>query len=105
MRRGEVWWADLPAPVGRRPVVLLSRNETYDARNQATVAYVTSRIRNIPVEVPLGPEDGLQQSCVVNLDNVNTIRLERLRDLIAPLSPQKLRAVERAIRFALALSD
>ena len=29
MRRGEVWWADLPAPAGRRPVVLLSRNEAY----------------------------------------------------------------------------
>ena len=78
MRRGEVWWADLDAPVGRRPVVLLSRNETYGIRNQATVAYVTSRIRDIPVEVPLGPEDGLPQSCVANLDNINTIRLDRL---------------------------
>jgi mRNA-degrading endonuclease toxin of MazEF toxin-antitoxin module len=27
MRRGEVWWADLPAPAGKRPVVLLSRND------------------------------------------------------------------------------
>jgi mRNA interferase MazF len=105
MRRGEVWWADLPAPVGRRPVVLLSRDETYNIRNQATVAYVTSRVRDLPIEVPLGPEDGLPEPCVVNLDNINTIRLSRLTDYIAPLSLQKLRAVENAIRFSLALSN
>jgi mRNA interferase MazF len=29
MKRGEVWWATLPEPVGRRPVVLLSRNAAY----------------------------------------------------------------------------
>lgn len=33
MRRGEVWWADLPAPVGRRPVLLLSRDRAYAVRN------------------------------------------------------------------------
>ena len=37
MRRGEVWWADLPVPVGRRPVVLLSRNEAYAVRELVTV--------------------------------------------------------------------
>jgi mRNA interferase MazF len=103
VRRGEVWWADLDSPAGRRPVVLLSRDETYGVRNQATVAYVTSRIRDIPVEVPLGPEDGLPQPCVVNLDNINTIRLDRLRELIAPLNGRKLDAVEAAVRFALGL--
>jgi len=48
MRRGEVWWADLPLPVGRRPVVLLSRNEAYQVRDNVTVAPVTTRIRVIP---------------------------------------------------------
>ena len=104
MRRGEIWWANLDAPVGRRPVVLLSRDETYGVRNQATVAYVTSRIRSIPVEVLLDQEDGLPQPCVVNLDNVNTIRLSRLEELIAPLSSDKLQAVEQAVRFALGMN-
>jgi mRNA interferase MazF len=105
MRRGEVWWADLDSTAGRRPVVLLSRDETYGLRNQATVAYVTGRIRNIPVEVPLGPEDGLPQPCVANLDNVNTIRLDRLQELIAPLSGRKIQAIEAAVRFALGLAE
>jgi len=104
VRRGEVWWADLGSPVGRRPVILLSRGETYGLRNQATVAYVTGRIRNIPVEVPLGPDDGLPQPCVANLDNINTIRLDRLQELIAPLGGRKIQAIEAAVRFALGLA-
>lgn len=51
MQRGEVWGADLPAPVSRRPVLLLSRNRAYTVRNAVTVAFVTTTIRNIPVEV------------------------------------------------------
>jgi mRNA interferase MazF len=38
MRRGEVWWANLPKPVGRRPVVLLSRNAAYPVGASVTVA-------------------------------------------------------------------
>ena len=62
MRRGEVWWAELPRPIGRRPVVLLSRDEAYAVRNAVTIAEVTTTIRGIPVEVPLGPEDGCQKT-------------------------------------------
>ena len=53
MRRGEVWWAELPQPVGRRPVLLLSRDAAYSVRTPVTVAIVTRTIRNIPVEVLL----------------------------------------------------
>jgi mRNA interferase MazF len=53
MLRGEIWWAKLPPPVGRRPVRLLSRNEAYTVRNAVTVAEVNTTIRGIPVEVEL----------------------------------------------------
>ena len=102
VRRGEIWWADLDAPAGRRPVVLLSRDESYGVRNQATVAFVTTRIRDIPVEVQLGPEEGLPQPCAVNLDNINTVGLDRLREQVGSLSRAKIQAVEAALRFALA---
>jgi len=46
MRRGEVWWAEQPEPIGRRPVVLLSRDEAYKVRNAVTVAQVTTTIVN-----------------------------------------------------------
>jgi mRNA interferase MazF len=103
MRRGEVWWAELPAPAGRRPVVLLSRNEAYAVRELVTVAPITTRVRRIPTEVPLGPADGLPKACVVNLDTLTTIPRRTLTEAIGPLPPEKLVAVERALMFALGL--
>jgi len=103
MRRGELWWAALPAPVGRRPVVLLSRNEAYVVRELVTVAPVTTRIRRIPTEVELGRGEGLPKRCVANLDSLTTIPKRTLTAHIATLRPEKLAAVEAALRFALGL--
>ena len=103
MKRGEVWWANLPAPIGKRPVVLLSREEAYSLRSAVTAAEVTTRMRGIPVEVELGPEDGLPRRCVVNLDTIVTIRKELLIERIALLQKDKIDQIEDAIKFALGL--
>ncbi len=103
MRRGEVWWAELPSPIGRRPVVLLSRDEAYAVRNAVTVAEVTTTIRGIPVEVELGPEDGLPKRCVVNLDTIVTIRKNLLIERITILRNEKIDQINEAIKFALSL--
>lgn len=105
MRRGEIWWAGLPPPAGRHPVILLSRDEAYSVRALVTVAPVTTRIRRIPVEMPLGSEDGLPRACVANLDSIVTIARASLRERVASLSPEKLRAIDAAIHFALGLED
>ena len=73
MKRGEVWWAELPSPAGRRPVLLLSRDSAYRVRNAVTVAQITRTVRGILVEVELGPSDGLPTRGVVNLDTITTI--------------------------------
>lgn len=103
MKRGEVWWADLPKPIGKRPVVLLSRDEAYAVRNAVTVAEVTRTIRGIPVEVPLGHEDGLPSKCAANLDTLMTIRKELLTERIALLRAEKIAEILKAIKFALDL--
>ena len=103
MHKGEIWWANLPSPIGKRPVVLLSRDEAYSVRDAVTVAEVTSTIRNIPVEVNLGMEDGLPKKCVINLDTIITIRKELLIEKIADLVPEKIDKVNKAIKFALDL--
>lgn len=104
MRRGEIWWADLPAPAGRRPVVLLSRDEAYAVRELVTVAPVRTRIRRVPTEVSLGLAEGLPKACVANLDTITTIPRQTLTRPVGPLSAGKLAAVERALMFALGLS-
>ena len=62
----EIWWANLPAPAGRRPVLLLSRDDAYEYLNKFLVAEVTTTVRNIAMEVSLGPAEGLQKRCVAN---------------------------------------
>ncbi len=104
MRRGEVWWANVPRPIGRRPVVLLSRNAAYAVRGSVTVAPLTRTVHGIAVEVPLGPEDGLPQDCVVNLDDIFTISKKRLDRVLTTLLPTKMALVDQAIKFALALA-
>lgn len=104
MRRGEVWWAEFPGLAGHRPAVLLSRDSAYAIRLSVTVAPVTTRIRGIPVEVPLGPDDGLPMESVANLDDITTLPKSRLSNRITALSNEKLQSVERALRFALGLA-
>jgi mRNA interferase MazF len=103
VRRGEIWWVELPSPIGRRPALLLSRDSAYKVRTSITVAMVTRTVRGIPVEVLIGPEEGMPVECAVNLDNILTIPKSRLRQRITALPPTKMTAVAKAIIFALDL--
>ena len=103
MRRGEIWWVELPSPIGRRPALLLSRDSAYKVRTSITVAMVTRTIRGIPVEVLIGPEEGMPVEGAVNLDNILTIPKSRLRQRITALPSTKMTAVAKAIIFALDL--
>ena len=103
MRRGEVWWAQLLPPAGRTPVVLVSRDEAYAVRELIVVIPVTTRVRRLPAEVPLGPQDGLPRTCAANADTITTIAKASLQEHITALKPEKLQAVDDALRFALGL--
>jgi mRNA interferase MazF len=72
MRQFEILWANLPAPTGRRPVLLLSRNDAYQYLGKFIVAEITTTMRAIPVEVKLGRGEGLASACFANLDNIRT---------------------------------
>jgi mRNA interferase MazF len=105
MRRGEIWWANLPPPWGRRPVLLVARDEAYTLLTWVMVAPITTTLRDVPTVVHLDPRrDGVPRASAVTLDAVQTIRKEWLDGRIARLGPERMAAVEAALRFALALS-
>ena len=101
MHRGEIWWA-LMGPK-TRPVVLVSCEAQIEVRRLILAAPVTSRIRHIDSEVPLGPEDGLHKPCAVNTSSIGLIPKTRLIRRIAALSPSKRDALDAALRFSLGL--
>lgn len=100
MRQYEIWWADLPAPVGRRPVLLLTRSSAYGYLNKAIVAEITTTVRGIPQEVLLGEAEGLGPS-VANFDNVHVVAKHLLFSRIGVLSATREREVKRALGYAL----
>ena len=100
MRQYEIWWADLPVPVGRRPVLLLTRSEAYAYLNKAIVAEITTTIRGIPQEVRLGEFEGLEPS-VVNFDNIHVVAKRLLASRVGVLPASREREVKRALGYAL----
>ena len=104
MQRGEVWWANLPASTGKRPVLVLSRDRAIQVREFVAVSQVTTVIRQLPVEVNLGRKEGMPKECVINCDVINTIPKELLVEKICLLGSEKMRAVESAIKFAFDIS-
>lgn len=101
VKQYEIWWANLPPPMGRRPVLLLARDQAYRVLQRVTAAEITTTIRNIPVEVELGPDEGLESESVANLDNIHAVVVQRLTEKIGELSVERAWEVERAIGYAL----
>jgi mRNA interferase MazF len=101
VRQFEIWWADLPLPVGRRPVLILTRSAALRYLSKCIVAEVTSTIRHIPVEVMLGRAEGLRASCVANLDNVHVVPLRCLAERAGSLALTRHPEVKLALGHAL----
>lgn len=101
MRQYEIRWAEMPLPIGRRPVLLLSRTPAYDYLHKVVVAEVTTRARNIPQEVRLGRSEGLAESSVANLDNVHVVPKASLGTALGALAPRRHVEVKRALGHAL----
>ena len=101
MKQYEVWWAALPLPIGRRPVLLLTRNSAYAYLNKVLVAEITTTIRGIPQEVEVGRPEGLPASCVANFDNLHTITKTRLTKRAGALRSSRHIEVKKALGHAL----
>jgi mRNA interferase MazF len=101
VKQYEIWWADLPAPVGTRPVLLLTRDGAYAYLNRVLAVEVTSRVRDIPQEVRLGPREGMPRSCVASFDNLRAVPKAMLRERVGRLSPRRIAEVKRALGHAL----
>lgn len=102
MRRGEVWWADAGA-AKIRPVVLVSRDEAYQRRQLLLIAPVTTRVRGLRSEVPVGEPGGLARPSVANCDAITTISKRMLRRRAGVLGAGRTADLDEALKFALGI--
>ena len=101
MKQFEIWWAELPKPDGRRPVLLLTRNNGYTYLNTFIAVEITSTVRDIASEVRLGRTEGLPQDCVANGDNLRMVAKTSLRERAGHLDPARWIEVKRAVGAAM----
>ena len=97
--RGEVAWLELEQE-GRRPVVVLTRDEALPRLRNVVVALVTRTICGLDTEVELGPADGMPIECAVSLDNLRTVPLALLTESITRLDAEQLDAICKALAQA-----
>ena len=99
--RGEVWWYEDPR-AGRRPFLILTRNEAIPVLNQVLAVPATRTIRGIPTEVELDSSDGMPAPCALALDNLTVIRVALCTQRITRLNAERMVAVCEALRHATA---
>ncbi|TFD21150.1 type II toxin-antitoxin system PemK/MazF family toxin [Cryobacterium sp. TMS1-13-1] len=83
-----------------RPVLVLTRELVRPHLTRVTVAPITSTVRGLSTEVPIGPENGLDQDCVASCDNIVTIPVASLGRQIGFLLPQQEVRLSAAIAAA-----
>lgn len=99
-RRGEVWWCE-PPDIGRRPVVVLSRDAAIDRLGRAIIGPCTTTIRGLPSEVVLEPgDDPVPRRSAVNLDSVESVALGLLVQRLGRLSDDRMREVCASLAVA-----
>jgi mRNA interferase MazF len=98
--RGEVWWCELPK-IGRRPVVVLSRDAAIPRLRRTLVAPCTTTIRGLASEVVLEPgDDPVPVRSAVNLDSVESTSISGLVERLGRLSDTRMREICVALEVA-----
>jgi mRNA interferase MazF len=98
--RGELWWCEL-ADIGRRPVVVLSRDAAIPRLGRAMVAPCTTTVRGLPSEVLLEPgDDPIPRTSAINLDLVESVAIAVLVERLGRLSDARMREVCAALEVA-----
>jgi mRNA interferase MazF len=98
--RGEVWWCELPE-IGRRPIVVLSRDAAIPRLRRVLVAPCTTTVRGLPSEVVLElDDDPVPRRSSINLDSVESVSVAVLVERLGRLSDDRMREVCAALNVA-----
>ncbi len=98
--QGEIWWAE--SLEKRRPVLVVTRSAAVPVLEWVTIVPITTRVRGIPTELPVGEADGLARDGVAPFDNIQPIRRPFLTERVGSLGPRGRLAICRALE---ALAD
>ena len=108
MKRGDLFRVRRPRggdPKGSRVFVVVSRPALIESRFSTLVcAPVYARRDGLATQVETGVEDGLKHESSIHCDALVSLPKSMLTDYVASLAPARLRALDHALRVALALA-
>lgn len=99
VNRGEVWRV-AHTGAGRRPALVLARQDTLPSYGKVIVVPATRTRRGAPTEVALDEHDGMPGACVLSLDNLRTVPQPLLTERITRLGFERMFDVCRALAHA-----
>jgi mRNA interferase MazF len=112
MQRGDIWWADLPAPAGsapghRRPMLIV-QSDAFNRSAISTVlcAAITSNLRlaDAPGNVRIAPrESGLPKPSVVNVSQLVTLDRSSLTERVQTLGVRTMEQIGEGLRLVTGL--
>lgn len=112
IERGEIWWADLPEPVGSspglpRPILIIQSDKFNRSRiNTVVTAIISTNVRLADSEgnvLLTARQSGLPKDSVVNISQLFTIDESLLRDYVSALAAKKMEQVDNGLRLVLSL--
>jgi mRNA interferase MazF len=112
VRRGELWWAELPEPLAsepgyRRPVLIVQSDHFNRSRIHTVIAVVLTtnlRLAEAPGNVAVSKEDtALPADSVANVSQIITLDKTFLTERMSRVSDRIMISVEDGIRMVLAL--
>jgi len=112
VERGEIWWSELPEPVGSGPgydrAVLIIQSEFFNesAIKTVIVAIITTNmdLAEMPGNISLTKRvSGLPKISVVNLTQLFTIDKRLLKEYVGSLPAKKIEQVDLSLKFVLSL--
>lgn len=83
--------------------MIVTRNVAIPLLRNVCVVDVTSTVRGLPTEVPLGQAQGLASDCAANCDTISTVPKGALGRRRGMLGPAELSRLDDALRIALEL--
>ncbi len=112
IRRGDIWWASLPEPLGsepggRRPIVIVQADSFNESSIQTVLAVILTtnlHLAEAPGNVLLrSRQTGLPKDSVANVSQVATVDRRFLTECVGRLSDPLLQRIEQGLRLVLDL--
>ena len=103
IQRGDIRWLHANAPVKRRPVLVLGREDVLSSLSEIPVIPCSTQIRNLPWEVRLSEADGLRGICVLKPEWIRSVNRNLLGPWLASLPANRWNEVRDALLDVLGL--